>query len=134
LNIMSWSMYSYFNTWWIALQVKLTEEQTPLTVLFIECPTNINLWYHYVYLNKEQRKRLSKHHHSTCLRYIQNYRSKQQVVIETKMVVVLMKVLKMPHKSSETCWNAVTHTPALCFIPAICTLQSLGLHLWWMNV
>lgn len=131
VNIMSWSMCSYFHTWRITVQA---EKQTHLTVLFTEYPTNTNLCYYYVCINKEQRKRLSKYHYSTFLRYIQNERSNQQFVSETKMVVVLMKVLKMSHKSTQICWNAVTQTLALQFIQKMYTLNSLILHPWWMNV
>jgi len=134
VNSMSWSMCSYFHTWRITVQVKLAEKQTHLTVLFTQYPTNTNLWYYYICINKEQRKILSKYHHSTFLRYIQNERSNQQFVSETKMVVVLMKILKMPHKSTQICWNAVTQSLALCFIQKMYTLHSLILHPWWMNV
>jgi len=68
-----------------------------------------------------------------CLRYNQNKRSNQQFVSETKTLVVLMKVLKMPHRSTQTCWNAVTQTLALCFIRTIYTLQSQVLHPWWLS-
>jgi hypothetical protein len=134
VNIMSPSMWSYFYLWWITLQVKLTEKNNPFSGSVYWTSYKHQPLIYYVCLNKEQGKRLLKYHHSTCLRYIKNEWSNHQFVSKTKMVVVLMNVLKMPHKATQICWNAVTQTLALRFILTIYTLQTQVLHAWRMNV